>query len=292
MTTRKYSSRSQQTTLAFAITSSDTSIQVKSASTLIPGITLSSTDTYTIVIDPDTALEEIVDVYSYTSGNTLVVNRAQDGSPALAHSAGAVVRHMAIGRDLRESIRTIDAGTVTNTMLAGSIAPSKVTGTAVTAADTGTVTNTMLAGSIAENKHQLVKISSGSIGTGSNIFINFGASGLYRRLFVFVTNWSSTSASATLGLRLNNVSTTDYLSNNITGTTGATYAGLGTQSSASTTAINHCVVELCDGDSTVPKLITSTYGDFRLSGTGAVGSITLLTSAGAFDSGTYEVYGQ
>ncbi len=41
-----------------------------------------------------------------------------------------------------------DTGTVTNTMLAGSIAPSKVTGTAITAADSGTVTNAMLAGSI------------------------------------------------------------------------------------------------------------------------------------------------
>jgi hypothetical protein len=38
-----------------------------------------------------------------------------------------------------------DTATVTNTMLAGSIAPSKITGTAVTAADTGTVTSTMIA---------------------------------------------------------------------------------------------------------------------------------------------------
>mgnify|MGYP006266276285 CR=1 FL=1 len=38
-----------------------------------------------------------------------------------------------------------DTGTVTNSMLAGSIAASKVTGTAITAADTGTVTSTMIA---------------------------------------------------------------------------------------------------------------------------------------------------
>lgn len=45
-----------------------------------------------------------------------------------------------------------DTGTVTNAMLAGSIAPAKVTGTAVTQADTATVTDTMLAGFITNDK--------------------------------------------------------------------------------------------------------------------------------------------
>ena len=49
-------------------------------------------------------------------------------------------------------IGSADTGTVTNGMLAGSIAASKVTGTAVTQADTGTVTNAMLAGSITNAK--------------------------------------------------------------------------------------------------------------------------------------------
>ena len=42
-------------------------------------------------------------------------------------------------------VTTSDTGTVTNTMLAGSIAKTKITGTAITAADTGTVTSTMIA---------------------------------------------------------------------------------------------------------------------------------------------------
>lgn len=49
-------------------------------------------------------------------------------------------------------VGTGDTGTVTNTMLAGSIAASKVTGTAVTQADTGTVTDLMLAGFITNDK--------------------------------------------------------------------------------------------------------------------------------------------
>ncbi len=75
------------------------------------GKTPSSTETYTVVIDPDTALEEIVDVSNYSSGNTLTIARNRDGSSAVAHSAGAVVRHMIIGRDLQEANDHIEAST-------------------------------------------------------------------------------------------------------------------------------------------------------------------------------------
>jgi hypothetical protein len=104
MPTRKYSSRSQQTTLTAGINSTTTSATVVSGSALLGGITISAGETFTVVIDPDTALEEIVDVTA-VSTNTLTIVRAIDTSPATgqAHSAGAVVRHMAIGRDYREA---------------------------------------------------------------------------------------------------------------------------------------------------------------------------------------------
>jgi hypothetical protein len=76
---------------------------VGSGSALMGGKTPASGQTYTVVIDPDTALEEIVDVSNYSSGNTLTITRERDGSTAVAHSAGAVVRHMVIGRDLQEA---------------------------------------------------------------------------------------------------------------------------------------------------------------------------------------------
>ena len=110
MTTRKYSSRSQQTTLTAALTSSGTSATVVSGSGLLGGITVSAGELFTVVIDPDTALEEIVDV-SAVSTNTLTIVRAIDGSTGQAHSAGAVVRHMAIGRDYREANTHIEAST-------------------------------------------------------------------------------------------------------------------------------------------------------------------------------------
>jgi hypothetical protein len=78
---------------------------VNSATALLSGITLVSGQTFTVVIDPDTALEEIVDVIypSSVSSTTLTISRTIDGSAAIAHSAGAAVRHMAIGRDFREA---------------------------------------------------------------------------------------------------------------------------------------------------------------------------------------------
>ena len=112
MTTRKYTSRSQQTTLSSAVTSGATIFPVVAVSTLLPGVTLSAGETITVVIDPDTALEEIIDITSFsTSSNNITVSRGIDGSSAQDHSAGAVVRHMIIGRDLRESNQHIEAST-------------------------------------------------------------------------------------------------------------------------------------------------------------------------------------
>ena len=102
MTTRQYSSRSQQTTLTGAITSGATAITVVSGSALLGGVTIPSGRTFTLVIDPDTAIEEIVDATA-VSTNTFTITRGIDGATGQDHSAGAVVRHMAIGRDYRDA---------------------------------------------------------------------------------------------------------------------------------------------------------------------------------------------
>jgi len=112
MTTRKYSSRAQQTTLSNSISSVDSTMTVGSGVNLMGGKTPAVGETYTVVIDPDTALEEIVDISNYSgSGNTLNITRGRDGSAGVSHSAGAVVRHMIIGRDLQESNDHIEATT-------------------------------------------------------------------------------------------------------------------------------------------------------------------------------------
>ena len=184
MTTRKYTSRSQQTSLTSAVTSGATILPVASATTLLGGATISTGQTFTVVIDPDTSLEEVVDVIypSSSSSVILTIQRNIDSSVAVAHSAGAKVRHMAIGRDFREANthieasanvhgigagnsvvgtgttgqtltnKTIDAASNTisnianaNIASAAAIDKTKIAGTAITGADTGTVFSAMIA---------------------------------------------------------------------------------------------------------------------------------------------------
>jgi hypothetical protein len=109
MTTRKYSSRSQQTTLTSAITAGATTMVVGSGTSLLGGATVTGTERFTVVIDPDTALEEIVDVSAVSTNTLTIVRGIEVGGTGQAHSAGAVVRHMAIGRDYRESNLHIEA---------------------------------------------------------------------------------------------------------------------------------------------------------------------------------------
>ena len=182
MTVRKYSSRSQQTTLSSAIAAGDTTMTVGSGSALMGGKTPTSAQTYTVVIDPDTALEEIVDVSNYSSGNTLTITRGRDGSTGVAHSAGAVVRHMIIGRDLQDAndhsenttsahgltianvVSTSDTGTVTNTMLAGSIADSKLS----TISTAGKVSNSATTATSSNTNSAIVaRDSSGNFSAGT-----------------------------------------------------------------------------------------------------------------------------
>ena len=135
MTTRKYSSRAQQTTLTGSIASGDLTMTVVSGSNLMGGKTPAVGETYTVVIDPDTASEEIVDVSNYSSGNTLTIARGIDGSSAVSHSAGAVVRHMVVGRDLQEANTHIENATTAHGLTIANV---------VTIASSGVVTSAMI----------------------------------------------------------------------------------------------------------------------------------------------------
>lgn len=101
MTTRVYSSISQDTTLATAINSSATSITVAAGTgaSLLGGITLTAGDQFTIAVDVDTINEEIMFVTART-GDILTVTRGQAGSSAVTHSAGATIQHVLSSNDL------------------------------------------------------------------------------------------------------------------------------------------------------------------------------------------------
>lgn len=64
---------------------------------------------YTLVIDPDTASEEIVTVRSLNTGDILNITRGQDGTTDVSHAAGAIVKHMITPRDLQEPQNHIEA---------------------------------------------------------------------------------------------------------------------------------------------------------------------------------------
>ena len=191
MTIRKYQSRAQKTSLASALTAGATTMTVNSGSVLAVSA-IPNGQTYTVVIDPDTSLEEIVDITNWSSGNTFTIARGVDGSQDVSHSAGAVVRHMSIGRDYREAnthientteahgltianvLETTDTNMITTAMLqSNSVTTAKITDANVTTAKLvdSAVTSakiadgTIVAGDIADSAVTGAKILDGAVGT-------------------------------------------------------------------------------------------------------------------------------
>ena len=101
--TRKYSSISVETTLASNISNSATSMTVSAGtgSALLGGVTLAggNVDQFTVALDPDTQSEEIVFITA-SSSDTFTITRNRAGTSAVAHSAGATVRHVLTSDDL------------------------------------------------------------------------------------------------------------------------------------------------------------------------------------------------
>lgn len=65
---------------------------------------------YTLIIEPDTALEEVVDVTAAV-GNVLTITRGVDGTTASAHATASVVYHGISARDPREANEHVNATT-------------------------------------------------------------------------------------------------------------------------------------------------------------------------------------
>jgi hypothetical protein len=97
---RNYSAIAVETTLTAALASqsqgdANTSFVIASVSGF------PSSFPYSLLVDPDTNKEEVVTVYG-GSGTTLQVYRGQDNTQAVAHSAGATIRHGISAREFKE----------------------------------------------------------------------------------------------------------------------------------------------------------------------------------------------
>lgn len=156
---RLFSSISVETTLASGISNSATSFTVAAGtgSALLGGVIINSGDQFTLALDPDTQNEEIVFATANTS-DTFTVTRGQAGSSAVAHAAGATVKHVLTGSDLTwfESntspvaswgIRGSSSGTTTlvaTAVASGTLTLPAVTDTIVSLTATQTLTNKTL----------------------------------------------------------------------------------------------------------------------------------------------------
>jgi hypothetical protein len=203
--TRKYSSTSVETTLATGISNSATTMTVATttASSLMGGVTLTAgnVDQFTVVIDPDTANEEIVFVTDVSS-DTLTIVRGRGGSSPITHSGGASVKHVLTSDDLNAYVTLTDTQTLTNKTLTapvvstitntGTLTLPTSTDTLVGRATTDTLTNKTLSNSIFVSPSERLTVSA-TAATGT---INFDAS---TQGVLYYT--SNSSANWTLNIR-------------------------------------------------------------------------------------------
>jgi len=131
MTVRFYSSTATPKNLVSSITNVTTTIQLSDT------VGLPAQFPYTLALDYETPVEELVDVTS-AAGTMLTITRAVDGTSATSHTAGAVVRHVSSARDFTDSrnhensttnvhgtqvgsavVGTTDAQTLTNKTISG-----------------------------------------------------------------------------------------------------------------------------------------------------------------------------
>jgi hypothetical protein len=136
--TRKYSTTSIATSLASTVSNSATTLTVTTGAGagLMGGVTLAvgNVDQFLIALDVDTINEEIVSITAI-SGDTLTVVRAQAGTSAITHTAGATVKHVFTGDDatfFTAGVATADAAIPKSTVTTkGDILVATASGTIV-----------------------------------------------------------------------------------------------------------------------------------------------------------------
>lgn len=122
-----------------SIGAGDTTLALASSAAvtaLLGGVTLAggNVDQFTVALDPDTANEEIVFVRSVSGSQLQSVVRGQAGTSAVAHSAGATIKHVLTSNDLDFYTSGVDnaltaAGTATLSNKTVNLSSNTLTGT-------------------------------------------------------------------------------------------------------------------------------------------------------------------
>jgi hypothetical protein len=103
MALRNYSNTTPTVTLSAGITDSDTTISLSNGTDVFPSAP------FTLVIDPDGADEEVVEVTTKNTASNFTVTRGVDGTTGKAHGISTVVIHGVSARDFAEANSFINA---------------------------------------------------------------------------------------------------------------------------------------------------------------------------------------
>ena len=306
MTVRRYSSISQETSLTSALNSTATTMVVNSAAVL-GGFTIAAGERFTLVIDPDTALEEIVYATSPSlpSSTTITIIRGVDGTgvegvSGQAHSAGAKVRHMAIGVDFREAnnhiknettahgltianvLETTDTNMITTDMLqSNSVTTAKITDANVTAAklasDSVTTAKILDANvttaKIADSAITSAKIVDGTIATADIADSAVTTAKIADASITSAKILDGTIATADLAdsaVTSAKIADATIVNADISGTAGIAYAKLslgGTITSADIVDETIVASDIANGTITAAKMVTDPYARANHTGT-------------------------
>lgn len=315
---RYYSSIAIDTTLSAGVNAAATSLTVGG----IVGYPASFP--FTLVVDPDTAVEELVEVSGY-SGNTFTVTRGVDGTTAVSHATGAIIRHAVSGRDFREPQTHIAAtsgvhgvtgplasGTALSAHTGAATGVHGVTGSVVGTSDAQTLTNktidynsntiTNLPGASNIN-YQLLNAGGTSLVGVSSVTVS-GISGMNRLLLVVTGAKTSTSGYPGVSFLLNGGGPWSISRNDLNSTTPGSTTYLATPTfpmftlTTSNTGSSMMFVDGTASSGIKPFNYTaalSDTGSLTSSGTGFCGASAVTSAAllggATFTAGTFYVYG-